>query len=151
VINVKFKARAFFDSKAVTSRVDAATRKVLSRFGAFVRASARQSIRKSKGVSVPGSPPKSHTGLLKRFIFFSYEFARRSVVIGPEKVNVRGDAILSALEKGGRTTIRNRRRRGRRTKRRKEVRIQARPFMGPALVKNAPQLPGMWRDSVTRT
>src|SRR5690606_6172596 len=49
----------FFDRKAVTSRVDKATRKVLSRFGAFVRRTARSSIRKRKKTSQPGSPPSS--------------------------------------------------------------------------------------------
>jgi len=49
----------FFDSKKVVSATDRATRRVLSRFGAFVRRTAKQSIRKRKKVSQPGSPPSS--------------------------------------------------------------------------------------------
>ena len=36
--------RMFFDRQAVISKVDAATRRVLSKFGAFVRRSAKSSI-----------------------------------------------------------------------------------------------------------
>ncbi|HOM77081.1 MAG TPA: hypothetical protein PLE88_11240, partial [Anaerohalosphaeraceae bacterium] len=56
----------FFDSPKVIRAVDKSTRKVLSRFGAFVRRTAKQSIRKRKKSSTPGTPPSSHTGLLKR-------------------------------------------------------------------------------------
>ena len=78
---------SFFDSKAVTGAVDKATRRVLSRFGAFVRRGAKSSIRKRKRVSKPGEQPSSHTGLLKKFIFFGYDRSRSSVVIGPARLN----------------------------------------------------------------
>jgi hypothetical protein len=73
--------KLFFDKKAVRDKVDAGTRRVLSKFGAFVRRTARGSIRKRKKPSPPGQPPSSHVGLLKKFIFFGYEPAKRSVVI----------------------------------------------------------------------
>jgi len=79
--------RMFFDRKAVTGAVGRATRKVFSRFGAFVRTAARSSIRRRKRVSAPGEPPSSHTGLLKRLIFFGYDRQRRSVVIGPQRLS----------------------------------------------------------------
>ena len=82
--------RMFFDRQAVISKVDAATRRVLSRFGAFVRRSAKSSIRKRKKAAPPGQPPSSHTGLLKKFIFFGYDADRRSVVIGPTRLNQKG-------------------------------------------------------------
>jgi len=66
----------FFDSPKVVRAVDRTTRRVLSKFGAFVRRTARSSIRKRKRISEPGSPPSSHSGLLKKFIFFGYD--RRS-------------------------------------------------------------------------
>jgi len=62
----------FFDSKKVVSATDRATRRVLSRFGAFVRRTAKQSIRKRKKVSQAGNPPSSHTGLLKKFIYLAH-------------------------------------------------------------------------------
>jgi len=58
--------KLFFDRQAVISKVDAATRRVLSRFGAFVRQRAKSSIRKRRNPAPPGSPPSSHTGLLKK-------------------------------------------------------------------------------------
>lgn len=136
--------RLFFDKKAVLDKVDVGTRRVLSKFGAFVRRTARSSIRPRKKVSRPGQPPSSHTGLLKRFIFFGYDPRRQSVVIGPVRLsqNGRGEAP-SLLEYGGATTL------GRDGKRRL-VRIRARPFMGPAFEKEQLKLPAMWRDSIPR-
>jgi hypothetical protein len=49
------------------------------------------------------------------------------------------------LEFGGRTTV-VRRRAGMRTK--QAVRIAARPYMRPALEKEASNLPKVWRNSV---
>ena len=111
----------FFDSATVVRAVDKSTRKVLSRFGAFVRRTAKQSIRKRKKASTPGSPPSSHTGLLKRFIFFGYDRQKDSVVIGPTRLtdNNRGDAP-SILEYGGRTTLQA-------NKKKTRVRIRPRP------------------------
>jgi ribosomal protein L44E len=40
--------RLFFDKKAVTSAVDRATRRVLSKFGAFTRRTAKKSIKKAR-------------------------------------------------------------------------------------------------------
>jgi hypothetical protein len=135
----------FFDRKAVTGAVDRATRKVLSKFGAFVRRAAKSSIRKRKRVSAPGEPPSSHTGLLKRFIFFGYDRDQRSVVIGPQRLNQKIGDAPHALEHGGASTVLEGSRRRRRKRR---VRIRARPYMGPAFEKEQPKLAAMWRDSV---
>ena len=137
--------RMFFDRKAVTSAVDRAARRVLSRFGAFVRRGAKSSIRKRKRASAAGEPPSSHTGLLKRFIFFGYERNRRSVVIGPMRLNQAVGDAPEALEYGGTSTIVT----GLRSKRKKRrVRIAARPYMGPAFEQEKPKLPAMWANSV---
>ena len=133
----------FFDRQAVTSRVDPATRKVLSKFGAFVRRTAKGSIRNRKAAAPPGAPPSSHTGLLKKFIFFGYDPGRESVVIGPTRLDRRGRGEApSLLEHGGQTTLVRRGKRERAT-------YRARPYMGPAFEKEQPKLPAMWRDSVT--
>lgn len=134
----------FFDRQRVTSAVDRAERRVLSRFGAFVRRSARSSIRRRKKVSEPGKPPSSHTGLLRRHILFVYLADRGSVVIGPIQLN-RGTDAPELLEHGG--TVVRRTRRGS-TKRRRRLRYRPRPFMGPAFEREKPKLPVMWRDSV---
>jgi len=135
----------FFDTERVKRAADTATRTVLSKAGAFIRTAAKSSIRKRKAISAPGQPPSSHTGLLKRFIFFGYDADRKTVVVGPMRLNQKIGAAPEALEHGGPSTVvsglRNRRRKRR-------IRIQARPFMGPAMAKEAPKFPGLWANSV---
>jgi len=150
----------FFDSKKVQATTTKAERRVLSRFGAYVRQSARSSIRKRKKVSAPGQPPSSHTGLLKRFILFAYEPERRSVVIGPVRLNAKIGDAPPALEYGGQVRVASRSRSRlsrakRRTRRQpsaatrgRTVTIRPRPFMGPAFEREKPKLSAMWRDSV---
>ena len=134
--------RAFFDRAGVIAALTAAERRVLSRFGAFVRQRARTSIRTRKAVSAPGSPPSSHVGLLKQFIWFAYDPSHRSVVIGPVRLNAKnsGDAPR-LLEYGGAAT---RLRRGRMVR----MNYQPRPFMRPAFERELSQMPPLWRDSI---
>lgn len=145
----KFKAfkGMFFDRAKVINAVDQATRKVLSKFGAFVRTAAKSSIRtRKKAVSAPGQPPFSKTGLLKKFLFFGFDPSTRSVVIGPAKLNS-GTNAPEVLEYGGTTTITDRVK-GKKIQRR--VRIEARPYMGPAYVKEKPKLSPLWANSVKK-
>ena len=132
--------KLFFDKKAVRDKVDTGTRRVLSKFGAFVRRTARSSIRKRKRISHPGEPPSSHIGLLKKFIFFGYDPGSRSVVIGPVRLsqNGRGEAP-ALLEHGGPAKVGKQR-----------TKYKPRPFMGPAFQKEQPKLPAMWRDSIQK-
>ena len=167
MIDMRLKSfqKMFFPSKAIPRRVDAASRKVLSKFGAFVRRTARSSIRKRKGASKPGQPPSSHTGLLKKFIWFGYEPKKRSVVIGPARLASRNSGAPEILEYGGMHKLKTdmilrvggpgRDNKGRFTlgqrkkvRKGKKLRIAARPFMGPAMEKEKPQLPSMWANSV---
>jgi len=154
----------FFDSEAVVKAMDAASRKALSKGGAFVMRGARKSIKKApkqlgrdasgkfvaegSRSSSPGQPPYSHTGLLRDRIFFAAVTApgRPSVVIGPERIASGGEAP-SALEFGGSSTVTVGRRGNRK---RRSVRIAARPYMGPALEREAPKLPEQFRNSVVR-
>jgi len=137
----------FFDRKKVLRAADRANRQNLSRAGAFVRTTARHSIRRRKGASKPGSPPSSHTGLLKRFIFFGYDRRRQTVVVGPMRLNQKVGNATEVLEHGGTSVVIQGLRRRRRKRR---VRIRARPFMGPALRKEAPKFPKLWAHSVRR-
>jgi hypothetical protein len=142
MIGIKLEGaqRLFFDRAAVTSAADRGTRKVLSKFGAFVRQTAKTSIRKRKAVSEPGQPPSSHTGLLKRNIFFVFSPQTRSVVIGPILLNQRTDAPR-LLEHGG-TVVRKK---GTNFVR---MKYRARPYMGPAFEREQQKLPALWRNSV---
>jgi hypothetical protein len=111
--------RTFFDRKAVIDAVDKAERKVLSKVGAFTRATDRKSIKEKKGVSPPGHPPHAHTtytpkpGRRKqtrkkrlRFrdsILFGYDAANKSVVIGAYLFDRPSrPTVPELLEKGGR-------------------------------------------------
>jgi hypothetical protein len=138
--------KLFFDRKRVVDAVSRAERQKLSKAGAFVRRSARSSIRKRKKISAPGKPPTSHTGLLKRNIFFAYEPNRSSVVIGPVKLN-KPSGAPQLLEMGGTVRIRvagrNKRKRARQL-----ARYKPRPYMGPALRKESPNFPNLFKDSV---
>jgi len=142
--------RGLFDRQAVISAVETAERKALSRFGAFVRRSARSSIRKAKGPSKPGKPPHSHVGLLKQFILFSYDRSRGSVIIGPALLTGHGSDPdrLAALEGGGMVTLRRRNKAGKMES--VQVHIKARPFMGPALRKEEPKLPDLLRNAMSK-
>lgn len=139
MVQMKIKS-LFFDRPAVIAAVDAASRRALSRFGAFVRATAKSSIRRRKRPSQPGCPPSSQTGLLKRFIFFAYDPTRRSVVIGPQRLNQKNTDAPHTLEYGGWTTVAER-------GRKRRVFIAPRPYMQPAFDKERPNLPALWRDS----
>ncbi|MBI3866816.1 MAG: hypothetical protein HY290_33470 [Planctomycetia bacterium] len=135
----------FFDRRSVTNAVNRAELRTLSKFGAFVRTRARTSIRKRRKPSLPGNPPSSHSGLLKRFIFFFYDRLRHSVIVGPVKLNgTIGDAP-AALEYGGRSQVWA----GRRHRRLlRIVMIRPRPYMQPALELEQPKLPRLWANSV---
>ncbi len=135
----------FFDSPKVMQSVDKATRQVLSKFGAYVRQAARSSIRKRKKSSEPGSPPSSHTGLLKRFIYFNYDPAAQSVVIGPVRLDSKEGTAPEITEYGGTSKI-IRKRRGKKTV--VSAEYPARPFMRPALQRELPKLPAMWANSI---
>jgi len=127
----------FFDRASVIRAIDRTARRVLSKFGAYVRQRAKTSIRKRKKISLPGHPPHSHTGLLRRFIFFGYDASRRSVVVGPVAFRRGTSTVPQILEYGGIV-----RRDGRR------MRYRARPYMRPALQKEMPKLSSLWRDSI---
>ena len=131
----------FFDRQAIQSSVSRTERKVLSRFGAFVRQDAKQRIQRRKRPSREGESPTNRTGLLKRHIYFLFDPDRRSVVIGPARLNRSTDAPRT-LEHGGEITIETK------SKESVEVEIAPRPFMGPAFEKEQSQLPSLWRDSI---
>jgi len=143
--------RVFFDSAAVMSRLPPAKRKALSKGGAFIRQTARGSMRRGKKPSKPGSPPKSHVGTLKELLFFAYDLSSESTVVGPEFANTPGrryrpvsSTVPAILEEGGEVSIFVRK-----TGTWTTATIEPRPYMAPALAKNLSKLPAPWRDAVT--
>jgi len=158
-LNAGFTGASFFDAPKVIRAVTKTEHRVLSRFGAIVRRRAKTSIGKRKATSDPGDPPSSHTGWLKRMIFFGFDLRTRSVVVGPQLYG-RGNA--DALEFGGdakrwekrweggkwRQMYGNRSLRPGEEMRVRKFKIAARPFMGPAFQDALPELPAMWRNSI---
>lgn len=134
VANVK---QAFFDREKVLKSLDRATKKALSKFGAFVRQRSRTSIRSRKKVSMIGEPPSSHTGTLKKLIFFAYEADKKTVVIGPTPFG-KGQAP-SLLESGGVAV----------SSRGKRLNYRPRPFMKPAFDTELAAKPAeFWKDEM---
>ena len=128
------------DTKKIERSARQAEARTLKRFGYRVRRAARQSIRKRKKTSQAGQAPSSHAGLLKRFILYAYERARRSVVIGPKRLGGKRGQAPEALEHGGRSVSSD--------KQPRAIKIKPRPYMGPVFEREKPKLPAMWRNSI---
>jgi len=137
----------FFDRAKVKRAMNRKQRGVFMKFGAFVRRRAKSSIRKRKRVSQPGQPPSSHTGLLKRMIFFGYDQLNESVAIGPVKLNQKTGNAPESLEFGGQSSTLDVGAKGKR--RRRTFKIEPRPFMRPAFkIEQEQSLPAMWRGGI---
>ena len=122
----------------VTNRFNSLERKVqqanfknLGHAAATLRMVARQSIRRRKKPSQPGSPPHTQTGRLKRSIIYSVDRQRQSAIIGPSH-SIIGPAGAEHEHGGGR----------------RKQRFPRRPYMGPALKKIQPRLSRMWASSI---
>ena len=131
----------FFDRAAIVEKLDPAVKKALSKFGAFVRQRSRTSIRQKKGTSPAGQPPYSHTGALKKFIFFGYDPGTKSVVIGPTLAGSQSGAP-AALEQGGPARL------SEKTKTR-TVLVRARPYMKPAFDAELGKVGNDFRNLIT--
>jgi hypothetical protein len=103
----------------------------LRRAGAYVRKAARNRIRRSGQASMPGSPPNTRRGLLKRSLLFGVEKRRQAVVIGPAEKFI-GTAMFPH-EFGARYRKRD---------------YPKRPLMGPTLKTTVNSLPKLWENSV---
>lgn len=147
-LHVGFKVTmSFFDAKAVLNPQQRKRRKMMSRFGAFVRTRSRSLLNKSGGkknkVSAAGEPPRKHVGLLRKGVFFAFDRVKDSVVIGPIVLaSAGGSSALSALEEGGIVTID-----GFKDQKSKRVRIASRPFMGPAFADELPNISSIWKGA----
>ena len=139
------KALSFFDTNKITAAVKRGNKKTLSYFGSYVRKAAQWLIKTRKGYSKPGQPPHSHTGLLKKFIFYFHDASADNVIIGPAllKQGAGHPTVPEVLEHGGSRRVKIKGGKSRRAK------YQARPFMGPAFESSKSKLlPGIWRASV---
>lgn len=133
----------FFDRQAVLTPAAKAKRRALTRFGGYVRRVSRNSIRKvgkSGATAKPGQPPKSRTGLLKQHIYFVYDKAKDSVIIGPAALSGRREQSRLAtevLEVGG-TVVRD-----------GQTYVFAKhPYMQPAFEKTLPRAAEMFKGTM---
>lgn len=138
--------RGFFGRERIMKSVDKAKRDNLSKWGAFTRKGAIWSLRRRKKASPPGQPPSIHykgsggsdNGL--KAIFFSYEEARSSVVVGPVRFNRKSNPTVPELmEHGGVSRPGPGKQPGRYPKR---------PFMAPAAERTNAQLEKLWKNSI---
>lgn len=117
VVSLEARFEKFFDRVEVIKLLDRKKHKALRLNGGRIRKIARRSIRKRKRSAEPGSPPSSHSGRLRRGIYFSYDEATDSVVVGPELDGIK-NAAAEIEEKF--------------------------PFMGPAFEINQTQYQNDW-------
>ena len=136
--------RGFFDREGVMRELSRVERRVLSRYGAFVRRRARSLIRRRKKISRPGKPPTSWTGLLRDNIFFLYDAQGKRLLVGPVRIRGGTDAPR-LLEHGGRAAL-EREVQGRKTK--VTAYYRPRPYMKPAQEHTWERLPRIWEQSV---
>jgi hypothetical protein len=176
-----FRMKAlFFDRKAVLDAVGRASAKALTKIGGTIRKTAQRSMRYRKKPSPPGAPPSAHKDnprgpLLREKLWFAYEPARASVIIGPVGFTRKAGAaaVPQVHEFGGKITRWVRQKKAKagrkatpaqtaaflrkvksgqiRTKQQPKVRqtvtLPKRPFMGPALMKHRATLSRAWQNT----
>lgn len=135
---------AFFDRPMVMKKVAAAKRRAITKQLAFIRIRAKTSIRKRKKSSPVGQPPSSHSGEM-RLIFFSWDFATESGVVGPigfaSKTGGRGQ-VPALLENGGDVT------RTLPSGLKKLMHYGGNPYMAPAEAAERARFAGQFKDEV---
>ncbi len=146
----------FFDRDKVLKALDRASHKNLSRAGALVRTIAQRSMRyttKWTAHAPAGKPPLAHkqNPLLRKLLFFAFDAASKSVVIGP--VRSRRGVVPQLMEEGGEVRKGPRQIQlpnGLKVLPARTVRIAPHPFMGPALKLGREQAFKQWKDSVKK-
>ena len=110
------------DDDLVLDLIEQSKGRSLRRVGFATRQTAMESIVDGAGPSQPGSPPNSHTGVLRRSIRYEYDQITSTMTAGPILLSRRSRDAVEAMESGGQSyDVRGR-----------IVRVRARPFMSPA-------------------
>lgn len=139
----------FFDRALVEGKIDRTTGVVMSRFGAFVRQSARRNFRR-KSAKKPVPPnPRNLTDKLRGAILFGWDPRTRTEVVGPylfPNTRDKDNPPPKRVERGGSYIItRKSKSRGTKTY---IASYREFPFMRNALAKELPRLPSLWRDTI---
>jgi hypothetical protein len=80
---VTVDVRQFFDRTKCETAAERSLIRQLSYIGGLIRRIARNSMRRRKSASAPGSPPSAHSGEFKKLILYGLDYGGNSVVIGP--------------------------------------------------------------------
>lgn len=96
-----FEVEFTLNSKALQDAFDRDAKVFLNRAGAYLRRTAKNSIRKRKFASAPGTPPSSHTGALKNNIVYEVHRSYRRVDIFPRELPRKIKHQPETLEHGG--------------------------------------------------
>jgi len=144
---VGVRVNQFFGRAAVKNMMDRRSRHVLQRYGAFVRMTARRSMRKRKGPSLAGQPPHAHKqssfslrDSKRGGIVYGYDSMRESTVVGPlakAKGSTAVQTVPETLEYGGLVC-------------RPDAELAhypPRPFMRPAHAKALDKQAEWWREA----
>ena len=129
MIGVKVTTKKSIDK--VKRKAQQGNFKSLGHAAAAIRLVARRSIKRRQTASMPGTPPNTRKGQLKRAIVYAIDKQRGIATIGPD-VDVIAPAG-KAHELGGKF---------------RREHYPKRPFMGPALEKVKDRLPPMWAGSI---
>lgn len=156
----------FLDRPAVMKAMNKKSLSAQRRMGAFVRRSAKSSLRYRKKASAPGSPPSVHRGAMsltktnrkgvtktvgaspfRELLFFAYDSARKSTVVG-QVVFRKSNRVIRVQEHGGdidvtRLVFPSSSQRAKRE--RVTIKLPPRPTMKPALAANMKKFPELFR------
>lgn len=105
---------------------------------AIARSKGQPKPKRPLASSDPGDPPRSITKLLRKFIFYVVDYRKRTVVVGPAKLNRPSVDALEALEYGGRS----------RDVDGNSINIDARPFMHPAREAEQDKFDSLFRNAI---
>lgn len=97
---VGMTAKTKVETRRVKAAVDKATVRTMPQAGAYIRGVAKRLIKKRVKASLPGNPPHTHNGGLKRAIRYDLGPSKSSVAIGPARENA--GRLWNVLEYGGR-------------------------------------------------
>lgn len=161
MLNPTFKLKTRDFTKNFFDTTERCVNKNLRHFALYVRKVARSSIKpankhskatqaafikgpKGEVYSRPGDPPLSKMGLLKDNIFSVEDKARKSFLVGAEKLN-RPSKAPEVLELGGKMLVKT----GKGIHQKVVAKyMRKRPYMGPALQKSLGALPRIFKDSL---
>lgn len=107
-MKIKIKGNSKFHRRSVERRTNATAVSSLHQAAAYLRTTARRSIRQSKKAALPGQPPHTRSGQIRRAILFAVDKQNLTAWVGPSATLI--SDIAKYHEFGGVQTIKSKRR-----------------------------------------